>query len=421
MSQMEEKNETVLEEVLSRPNMQAAWAAVKANDGAGGVDRKTISATASHLQSHWPGVREKLYAGTYQPAAVRAVEIPKASGATRRLGIPTVQDRLIQQALHQVMSAALDPQMSEHSYGFRPRRSAHDAVQAARGYVLQGKGWVVDIDLRDFFDQVNHDKLMHLLGRQIADKRILRLIGRYLRAPMQHADGTREKRTRGTPQGGPLSPLLANLYLDPLDRELERRGIAFVRYAHDVALFVSSERAAQRVLASIREWLRKHLDLEVNDDKSGCGPSEQSKLLGFRIHASGDVSIATSALAKLKERVRQMWDARQSVTIKELRTQWQQFITGWWNYFEYANWRSGVTMLSGWIRRHMRKYFWLRWHHRKGRYNALYALGIRGRALGAAGCRRGAWPMATHVVVNQALSNNTLARRGYILPWQLAG
>jgi len=420
MSQTED-NKIVLEEVLSRGNLKAAWAAVKANDGAGGVDRKTIEATRVHLQSHWPGVREKLYAGTYQPAAVRAVQIAKDSGGTRRLGIPTVQDRLIQQALHQAMSAALDPQMSEHSYGFRPNRSAHDAVQAARGYVAQGKGWVVDIDLRSFFDQVNHDKLMHLLGRQIADKRILQLIGRYLRAPMQHADGTREKRTRGTPQGGPLSPMLANLYLDPLDRELERRGIAFVRYADDIALFVSSERAAQRVLASVKEWLRKHLDLEINEDKSGIGPSDESKLLGFRIHGSGDVSIAPSALAKFKVRVRQLWDARQSVTRQELRIQWQRYISGWWNYFGYANWRSGVTALSGWIRRHMRKYFWLRWHNRQGRYNALHALGVRGRKLGVAGCRRGAWPMATHVVVNQALTNATLARYGFPLPWELAG
>jgi RNA-directed DNA polymerase len=410
-----------LEAVLSQENLETAWAAVKRNDGASGVDRKTIEATQTHLKRHWAGIREKLINGEYQPAAVRAVTIPKANGGSRRLGIPTVQDRLIQQALHQVMSAAFDDQMSAHSYGFRPGRSAHDAVSAARGYVQEGKCWVVDIDLKSFFDQVNHDRLMHLLSRKIDDKRILKLIGRYLRAPLRTADGKQEQRQRGTPQGGPLSPLLANLYLDPLDRELEKRGIAFVRYADDIALFVSSERAAERVLASVKAWLSKHLELEVNADKSGTGRSDESQLLGFRIHESGDVSPAPKALKKLKERVRQLWDARQSLTTAEMRMQWQKYIQGWWNYFGYANWRREVAALSGWIRRHMRKYFWLRWHNRQGRRNALRRLGVRGRGLGVAGCARGAWSMAKHVVVNQALKTARLNRYGFTLPWELAG
>jgi len=410
-----------LEAVLSRENLEAAWAAVKANDGAGGVDRKTVEVTQTHLKSHWTEIRDKLLNGDYQPAAVRAVEIPKANGGMRLLGIPTVQDRLIQQALHQTMSAAFDAQMSEHSYGFRPNRSAHDAVTAARGYVAQGKRWVVDIDLKSFFDQVNHDRLMNLLSHKIDDKRVLKLIGRYLRAPMRYADGRQERRLRGTPQGGPLSPLLANLYLDPLDRELERRGLAFVRYADDIALFVSSERSAKRVLESIKEWLKKQLDLEVNEDKSGTGPSDESQLLGFRIHAKGDVSPSPKALTKLKARVRQLWDARQSLTSKAMRTQWQRYITGWWNYFGYANWRREVKALSGWIRRHMRKCFWLRWHNRPGRRNALRRLGVTGRGLEVAGCRRGAWLMARHVVVQQALKTATLNRYGFTLPWELAG
>jgi len=209
--------------------------------------------------------------------------------------------------------------------------------------------------------------------------------------------------------------------LDPLDRELERRGIAFVRYADDIALFVGSERAAERVLESVKTWLYKQLDLEVNADKSGTGRSEESQLLGFRIHESGDVSLAPKALTKLKERVRQLWDARQSLTATELRAQWQRYITGWWNYFGYANWRREVIALSGWIRRHMRKCFWLRWHGRQGRRNALCRLGVRGRGLGVAGSRRGAWAMATHVVVNQALKTATLKRYGLSLPWELAG
>jgi len=418
---MSDTEEVKLDAVVTRENLEAAWAAVKANDGAAGVDRKTIKETAAHLKRHWAGIRDKLLNGAYQPAAVRAVEIPKGNGGSRRLGIPTEQDRLIQQALHQIMSAAFDGQMSEHSYGFRPKRSAHDAVSAARSHVAQGKNWVVDIDLKSFFDQVNHDRLMNLLSRKIADKRVLKLIGRYLRAPMRHADGRQEARQKGTPQGGPLSPLLANLYLDPLDNELERRGIDFVRYADDIALFVSSERAAKRVLESVKAWLREQLDLEVSEDKSGAERSEESQLLGFRIHEKGDVSPSPKALTKFKERVRPLWDARQSLTSEQLRTQWQRYITGRWNYVGHANWQREVKALSVWIRRHMRKCFWQRWHNRQGRSNALRRLGVTGRRQGVAGCRRGAWPMAKHVVVNQALKTATLNRYGFTLPWELAG
>jgi group II intron reverse transcriptase/maturase len=413
--------EVKLEAILLPENLKRAWAAVKRNEGGAGVDGKTIHETKAHLKQHWPSIREKLLNGTYQPAAVRAVAIPKANGASRMLGIPTVQDRLLQQAMHQVLSEVFEPRMSEHSYGFRPKRSAHDAVTAARGYVRQGKSWVVDIDLKSFFDEVNHDRLMNLVSQEVRDKRILKLIGRYLRAPMRHAEGRQDKRLRGTPQGGPLSPLLANIYLGPLDRELEQRGIAFVRYADDIALFLASERSAQRALESIKAWLMKHLELEVNEAKSGAGPSGGSQLLGFRIHETGDVSIAPKAVQRLKERIRQLWDARQSLHSDELRTQWQRYITGWWNYFGYANWQREVKVLSGWIRRHMRKCFWLRWHNRAGRYNALRRLGVRGRRLKVAGCRRGAWSMATHVVVNQALKTVTLNRFGFTLPWELAG
>jgi len=271
------------------------------------------------------------------------------------------------------------------------------------------------------FDQVNHDRLMHLLGERIGDQRIMALIGRYLRVPMDTGDGRPVRRSRGTPQGGPLSPLLANLYLDVLDQELVRRGLSFVRYADDIAVFVSSERAAERVLGRLTRWLHKHLDLEVNAAKSGAHRTEETALLGFRIHPGGHVSPAPKAIERLKDRVRMLWDARQSLTTQQLRDQWQRYITGWWNYYGYANWRREVHALSGWIRRHMRKCFWLRWHNRHGRRKALERLGVRGRALGVAGCRRGAWPMARHVVVNQALKTATLNRCGLTLPWTLAG
>jgi len=409
-----------LEAVLARENLRAAWRAVEENDGAPGVDRKSIAETKAHLRHHWEGIREKLLSGAYQPAAVRGVVIPKVSGASRLLGIPTVQDRLIQQGLHQVLSAAFDAGMSVHSYGFRPRRSAHDAVSAARGYVAEGKRWVVDIDLKNFFDQINHDRLMSQLRGRITDKRVLKLIARYLRAPLRHADGRQERRERGTPQGGPLSPLLANLYLDSFDKEMERRGVAFVRYADDIALFVRSERAAHRVLESVKIWLRTHLGLEVNDEKSGTGRSDDGALLGFRIHEDGEVSLAPKALARLKVRVRELWDARLGGSATALRTRWQRYIEGWWNYFGYATHRDELHRLSGWIRRHMRKCFWLRWHDRHGRRNALHRLGVRGRSLGVASTRLGAWRMARHVVVQQALRTRTLNRFGFTLPWVLA-
>jgi RNA-directed DNA polymerase len=413
--------ETELETVLSRENMLNAWQRVVENGGSAGVDRKSIQETDEHLKHHWLKIHDKLLSGDYKPAAVLAVEIPKANGGIRRLGIPTVQDRLIQQAMHQVLSEVFEPEMSESSYGYRPNRSAHDAVTAARKYVAEGRIWVVDIDLKSFFDHVNHDRLMNLVSSKVKDKRILKLIGRYLRTPIKYRDGRQEKRLKGTPQGGPLSPLLANIYLGPLDKELEKRGIKFVRYADDIALFLSSERAAQRALESITAWLRQHLELEVNESKSGTGRSGGSQLLGFRIHETGDVSIAPKAIDRIKDKVRQLWDARQSKTTEELRTQWRQYIGGWWNYYGYANWRNNVKEISGWIRRHMRKCFWLRWHNRDGRRNALKRLGVTGRALGVASCRRGAWRMARHVTVNQALKTKTLDKYGFSLPWQFAG
>ena len=406
-----------MEQILSRENLNAAYLAVKANQGAPGVDGMSVTQLKEHVRKHWVTLERKLQAGEYQPAAVRAVEIPKANGGKRMLGIPTVLDRLIQQAIHQVLSPIFEEGFSAHSYGFRPSRSAHDAVRAAQEYVKAGKSWVVDIDLKAFFDQVDHDKLMHLVGQRIRDKAVLRLIGKYLRAPMQRAE-KKEARTKGTPQGGPLSPLLANIYLDPLDKELEKRGVNFVRYADDIAIYVTSQRAAERIMESVIEWLSKELKLEVNRTKSGAGPSEQSGLLGFQIDREGTIRIEDKAIQRLKAKVRELWEARQSKTSEELRQQWKQYISGWWNYFQLTERPGELGTHSGWIRRHMRKCFWQRWHGSKGRQRALQRLGIRGHLLSLAKCSRGAWRMAAHHVMHKALSNRTLQRYGFIIPWQ---
>lgn len=416
----DETKEPTLERVLEKGNLRAAWQAVKANGGAPGVDGMDIEETAAHLREHWETIEAKLRAGDYRPGAVRAVDIPKASGGTRTLGIPNVLDRMIQQAIHQVMSPVWEPEFSAHSHGFRPGRSAHDAIKEAQAFVLAGKTWVVDIDLKSFFDQVNHDKLMNLVARKVRDKRLLRLIGAYLRAPLRQPDGSQQKRTRGTPQGGPLSPLLANIYLDPLDKELENRGLAFVRYADDIAIFASSQRSAERIHESVVGWIEKHLKIEVNREKSGSGPSDRSSLLGFRLYPDGRVGVAPKAITRLKDKVRELWNARQSLTSEQLRDQWQRYICGWWNYFKLAGWRQEVTVLSGWIRRHMRKCFWLRWKTPRGRCNALKRLGIAKRSLGNAWSAKGAWPMARHYVMQHALKNQTLRRYGLVIPWEIA-
>lgn len=410
-------NEVTMEGVVDPANMRAAYLGVKAKGGAPGVDGMEVEEIKEHLRRHWESIRGKLLEGEYRPAAVRAVEIPKANGGKRHLGIPTVIDRMIQQAIHQRMGPTFEEGFSESSYGFRPKRSAHDAVRAAQEYVAGGKRWVADIDLKSFFDQVNHDRLMNMIGRKVKDKRVLALIGRYLRAPMQKKDGSREGRTAGTPQGGPLSPLLANIYLDPLDKELERREVSFVRYADDIAIFASSQRSAQRILESVIEWLKKELGLEVNREKSGSGPSGTSSLLGFRLYEDGRIGVSPKAITKLKEKVRECWDARQSKTSEELSEQWRRYISGWWNYFQLADWRSEVRSLSGWIRRHMRKCFWLRWHHPRGRINALKRLGVKGRSLGMAYSGLGAWAIARHWVMQWALKNQTLHRYGFSIPW----
>jgi len=318
------------------------------------------------------------------------------------------------------MTPIFDPNFSEHSYGFRPGRSAHDAVRAAQKYVQGGREWVVDMDIAKFFDHVNHDILMGRIAEVIRDKRVLHLIGKYLRRGAME-EGVVVANEEGTPQGGPLSPLLANIYLDALDRELDRRGHRYCRYADDCNIYVGSQAAAERTLASIQSWIEKHLRLQVNAAKSATGKAWERKFLGFRLDRKKRIGIAPESLERFKTKVREMWDGRRSGSSNQLRDEWRRYMQGWWGYFRLAEARGPIYELEGWIRRHIRKCFWQRWHGVAGRLRRLRQLGLSGRALGVASSSRGAWGVAKQPELHQALTNAVLRQRGFLLPSDLAG
>ena len=372
-----------------------------------------------HLQANWWILKDKLLKGSYVPSPVRRVEIPKPSGGMRTLGIPTVQDRFIQQLMLQVMTPIFDPEFSEHSYGFRPGRSAQQAIKAAQQYANKGKDWVVDIDITKFFDHVNHDILMGRIAKVIRDKRVLHLIGKYLRRGAM-VEGVVRESEEGTPQGGPLSPLLANIYLDALDKELDRRKHSFCRYADDCNIYVGSQAAAERTLASVQAWIEKYLRLEVNAAKSGTGRVWERKFLGFRLDDKGRIGIAPESLQRFKGKVRELWDGRRSRTSEGLIADWNRYVRGWSGYYLLAEVLSPVLRLEKWIRRHIRKCFWLRWHCPRGRLRELRKLGLTGKALGVATSRRGAWGVAKQPELHKALSNAALRQQGILFPSALA-
>jgi RNA-directed DNA polymerase len=411
--------ESLMEEVVREENLARALATVKRNRGAAGIDHMKTTELESHLQAHWPKIQAKLLEGRWVPSPVRRVEIPKPSGGTRMLGIPTVMDRLIQQLLLEVLTPIFDPLFSEHSYGFRPGRSAHDAVRAAQKYAQEGKDWVVDIDISKFFDHVNHDILMGRIAAVIRDKRVLHLIGKYLRRGAM-VGGLVEASVEGTPQGGPLSPLLANIYLDALDQELERRGHRYCRYADDCNIYVGSQPAAERTLASLQGWIEKHLRLKVNAAKSGTGRVWERKFLGFRLDRGKRIGVAPESLARFQAKVREMWRGNQSRTSKQLRDAWLRYVRGWWGYFRLAEVRKPIFQLEGWIRRHIRKCFWLRWHNAAGREHALSRLGVHPRSLKTVRTGRGAWFMSRTPIMNAGLKVRTLRRYGFLMPSDLA-
>jgi RNA-directed DNA polymerase len=412
-------HDELMEQLVGLKNCADALEAVKRNRGAAGIDGMPVGRLSDHVAKHWESLRAKLRSGEYVPSPVRRVEIPKPNGGTRLLGIPTVQDRWIQQMLLQVLQPIFDPGFSPNSYGFRPGRSAHDAVRAAQGYLREGKDWVVDMDITKFFDRVNHDILMTRIGQTIRDKRVLGLIGKYLRAGVM-LNGVVQDSEEGTPQGGPLSPLLANIYLHALDEELEERGLAFCRYADDCNIYVGSERTAERVLGQMSQWIGKELRLEVNAKKSGIGRPWERKFLGFRLSATGKIEVAPASLERFKEQVRELWNSRQSLTSEELRDRWCAYVRGWWGYYRLAELRHPVFRLDQWIRRHIRACFWDRWHDQRGRRRHLRALGIRGRGLKMAQSSLGAWRASLAPSVQAALSNATLRKYKFLLPSELA-
>lgn len=409
-----------MEEVVSPENYGQALKAVIANQGAPGIDGMKVEELNGHLLKHWPKIHSKLMAGTYVPSPVKRVEIPKPNGGKRMLGIPTVMDRFIQQMLMLALTPIWEPRFSEHSYGFRPGRSAQDAVRAAQGYAREGRDWVVDLDITKFFDHVQWDILMGKIAEVIRDKRVLQLIGKYLRAGAMW-NGVVVRSEEGTPQGGPLSPLLANIYLDALDRELERRGHRFSRYADDCNIYVGSRAAGERVKESIEGWIEKHLRLQVNAAKSGVGRTWERKFLGFRLNRRVEIEAAPESLERFKAKVREMWRSCQSRTSNQLRDGWRRSVTGWWGYYRLAENRRPIFRLEGWIRRHIRKCFWLRWHNAEGRKRRLASLGVGGGLLRTAYSSRGAWSMATNGTVQTALSNGRLRRHGFLMPSDLAG
>jgi RNA-directed DNA polymerase len=397
----------LMEEVCERENLKEALRRVKANQGSAGVDGMTVGGISDYLKQHWPAIREQLLSGTYEPKPVRRVEIPKPDGGVRKLGIPTVLDRFIQQAVMQVLQRKWDGTFSEHSYGFRPGRSAHQAVAQAQQYIAEGYGWCVDFDLEKFFDRVNHDKLMGQVAKRVADERLLKLIRAFLNAGAME-NGLVGPSGEGTPQGGPLSPLLSNLVLDELDRELERRGHRFVRYADDCNIYVRSERAGQRVMESIAQFITQRLKLKVNEAKSAVARPQERKFLGFSFTSGPEVRriIARKALDRFKRRIREITRRAKSVSMETTMEVLAPYLRGWRSYFGFCETPEVLLSLTRWVRLRLRAARWRQWKTQRRRRAALLALGVSPRlARNTAGSGHGPWYLARSQALARGLSN----------------
>ena len=402
-----ESTEQLMEEVCERGNLKKALKRVRSNRGSPGVDGMTVDELPGYLREHWPILRDQLLSGAYVPQAVKRVEIPKSGGGVRRLGVPSALDRFIQQAVLQVLQPSWDPTFSEHSYGFRPGRSAHQAVAQAQTYIADGHGFVVDLDLEKFFDRVNHDMLMGQVSKRLKDKRLLKLIRAFLNAGVME-DGLAVPTEEGVPQGGPLSPLLSNLMLDELDRELERRGHRFVRYADDCNVYVRSERAGQRVMESLRHFVTNKLKLQVNEAKSAVARPQERKFLGFRFTGGRQLKrcIAPQARRQFKRRVRALTRRNHGVSLKHMIWRLARYLRGWRAYFGFCETSTVFRDLDSWIRRRLRCVIWKQWKTFRRRRSGLIARGLDERTAAlAAFCSNAPWRMSHTKAMNVAFPN----------------
>ena len=402
----------IVDKIANHGALGKAFQQVKRNKGAAGVDGVTIEQFEENLTANVHVLHEQLHQGTYRPQAVRLVEIPKPNGGTRQLGIPTIADRVVQYSIQNALQSVYDPYFSQYSFGFRPGRSAHQAVEQAAQYVSEGKVWVVDIDLKSFFDEINHDRLMSRLSKGISDKRLLKLIRRYLRAGLM-LDGLVCQRIKGTPQGGPLSPLLSNIVLDELDRELEVRGLSFARYADDCNIFVKSKRSAERVMASLIRFIEEKLKLKVNREKSGVRLCNQVTFLGHTVEQDGKIRIAEASIKRLKMKIREVTKRNRGLAFGQIITQVNRIIQGWATYFQRCNtWLSNLRVLDGWIRKRLRCYALKQHQRRYPTFRFLRSLGLGERQAWNAVMYRNWWPMANYAPVMKAMGIQWFAEQG---------
>jgi RNA-directed DNA polymerase len=405
--------DALFQQVLDGVNLNLAWKQVRANKGAPGMDGMTIDDFPAFAREHWERIRSQLSEGTYHPAPVRRVFIPKPDGSQRPLGVPTVLDRVIQQAIAQVLTPLYDSDFSQHSYGFRPGRNAHQAVRHVESGWKEKRRYAVDCDLKAFFDTVNHDRLLTQLREKIGGGKLLRLIGRYLRAGVELPDGSHEATPLGVPQGGPLSPLLANIVLDPLDKELERRGHHFARYADDFVILVKSTKAAERVMGSVMNYVEKELGLIVNRTKSRSGKLADTTFLGFQISARGKVKWSAKAQDGFKQRVREITRRNRGQNVRFVINELRSYVLGWMNYFGISHTYATVLELDEWMRRRVRLYHWKQWKRPGTRRRHLIRLGIDpGGVHRASRSRKGYWRMSQNSLVRFALNNRYLKEQG---------
>ena len=404
-------NTDLFDKVFDAANLERAWKQVRANKGAAGIDGMTIDNFGKWAKQHWPACKTQLIEGRYRPSPVKRVEIDKPDGGKRQLGIPTVLDRVIQQAITQILSPIIDPGFSQHSFGFRPNRSAHQAVKQVQGFIKQKRRIAVDVDLSKCFDRINHDLLMTKLAILIQDKRLLTLIGRYLRAGISD-NGAILPSTEGVPQGGPLSPLLSNIMLDSLDKELERRGHCFARYADDFIILVRSQRAGERVLESISRFLEKRLKLVVNTDKSKVVKTRESKFLGFTF-AYGRIQWHAKTLHRFKQQVRRLTNRNWGVSMRYQLFKLSEYLRGWINYFGIANAYQLCVDLDHWIRRRVRMCYWRQWVKPRTKVRNLLKQGVAIQAAVACGLTsKGPWRSSKTPGIQQALGNEFLKAEG---------